>query len=301
MNLNHLIYFNTLAVTQHYARAAAELYISQPSLSHAIAALEQELHVRLFERSGRGVRLTAEGRLFAEYVREALSTLDAGIAALADLNDLRLGSIITLSSDYIPQLVARCAQRLPSLRLHLFTGPSQSLLDSVEGGFYHAAICSRLPGYKSLTFIPLLSQPWLLLAPQDHPLRRLDRPATLADVAAWPLITYRAGNPVRALIDDAFAAASLRPSIVYELDDETAIGGMVSGGMGVAIVLDTCLLRSCTLTPVPAELSMPERVVCLAYRHGGPCSPALRSFLDWMAEDTPLMPPACPCDPAGAP
>lgn len=287
MNLNHLIYFNTLAATQHYARAAAKLYISQPSLSYAISALEQELHVRLFERSGRGVRLTPEGQVFAGYVREALSTLDAGVAALAALNDLRLGSIVTLSSDYIPQLVARCAKRLPNLRLRLFTGPSQTLLDSVEGGFYHAAICSRIPTFKSLTFVPLFTQPWLLLAPEDHPLRQLGRPATLADVAAFPLITYRPISPVRTLIDTAFADASLRPSIAYELDDETAIGGMVACGMGVAIVLDTALLSSCMLTPVPAELTMPERVIYLAYRSSGACSPALRSFLDWMAEDAP--------------
>lgn len=285
MNLNHLVYFSVLASTQHYAKAAAELYISQPSLSYAISALERELNVRLFERSGRGVRLTAEGALFAQYVHEALSALDAGVAALAGMGELRLGSITTLTADYVPRLIARCTARCPELRFHLFTGPSRSLLDGVENSAYHAAICSRLPGFDSLAFIPLFTQPWILLAPASHPLRELGRSATLEDVAAFPLITYRADNPVRRLIDEGFAAASLRPQILYELDDETAIGGMVQCGTGVAIVLDTCLLSPCTLTPVPASLTIPDRVVYLAYRKTGARTPALSRFLSLMEEE----------------
>lgn len=285
MNLNHLVYFNVLASTQHYAKAAAELYISQPSLSYAIGALERELGVRLFERSGRGVRLTAEGALFAQYVREALSTLDAGVAALAGLSDLRLGSIITLTGDYVPRLIARCAQRCPELRFHLFTGPSRSLLDGVENNAYHAALCSRLPGFDSLAFVPLFTQPWVLLAPAGHPLRELGRSATLEDVARFPLITYRADNPIRSLIDEGFAAASLRPQVVYELDDETAISGMVQCGAGVAIALDTCLLSPCPLSPVPSALALPERIVHLAYRKAGAHTPALSRFLAMMEDE----------------
>ena len=68
MNLSHLQYFRELAQVQHYTKAAHNLFISQPTLSHSIAALEDELDVKLFEKNGRTVKLTDNGALFAQYV-----------------------------------------------------------------------------------------------------------------------------------------------------------------------------------------------------------------------------------------
>lgn len=72
MNLNQLHYFVTLAHIEHYTRAAEMLSITQPSLSHAISMLEQELETNLFEKRGRNVVLTKYGKVFLEYVEEAL-------------------------------------------------------------------------------------------------------------------------------------------------------------------------------------------------------------------------------------
>ena len=79
MNLNQLQYFVTLAHIEHYTRAAEKLTITQPSLSHAISSLEQELGTRLFERQGRNVVLTKYGRMFMQYAEEALAILDTGV------------------------------------------------------------------------------------------------------------------------------------------------------------------------------------------------------------------------------
>ena len=78
MNLLHLRYFVELAGTQHYTRAAQTLCITQPSLSHAMAQLETELGVPLFEKSGRGVVLTPYGKQFLTCAQQTLLTLDAG-------------------------------------------------------------------------------------------------------------------------------------------------------------------------------------------------------------------------------
>lgn len=79
MNLNQLHYFVTLAHIEHYTRAAEMLSITQPSLSHAISMLEQELETNLFEKRGRNVVLTKYGKVFLEYVEEALKILDSGV------------------------------------------------------------------------------------------------------------------------------------------------------------------------------------------------------------------------------
>ena len=82
MNLPHLRYFVELAHTQHYTRAAERLCITQPSLSHAMAQLEMELGVPLFEKDGRNISLTRFGQQFLICAQQTLSTLDEGVEEL---------------------------------------------------------------------------------------------------------------------------------------------------------------------------------------------------------------------------
>ena len=82
MNLFHLRYFVELAHTRHYTKAAEQLCIAQPSLSHAIRQLEEELGVPLFEKSGRNTTLTCFGEQFLDCAENALKTLDSGVEML---------------------------------------------------------------------------------------------------------------------------------------------------------------------------------------------------------------------------
>ena len=86
MNLNQLQYFKILAQEEHYTRAAQMLSITQPSLSHAIAQLEEELGTRLFEKKGRNIVLTRYGKLFLPYVEESLEVLEEGVHRTWELN-----------------------------------------------------------------------------------------------------------------------------------------------------------------------------------------------------------------------
>ena len=96
MNLNQLQYFVTLAHIEHYTRAAEKLTITQPSLSHAISSLEQELGTRLFERQGRNVVLTKYGRMFMQYAEEALAILDTGVRKTKAMTSLSGEGLISV-------------------------------------------------------------------------------------------------------------------------------------------------------------------------------------------------------------
>ena len=84
MNLNQLHYFAKLAEVEHYTKAAEELSISQPSLSHAISNLEKELQVPLFERHGRNVTMTKYGEMFLKYVQDSLHILNLGVERIQE-------------------------------------------------------------------------------------------------------------------------------------------------------------------------------------------------------------------------
>ena len=106
MNLYQLRYFVTLAETKHFGKAAERLCIAQPSLSHAIAQLEAELGVVLFERKNRSSTLTKEGMQFLSYVEKSLEILDNGIEPMAHISRgegcIELGFLRTLVLSLIP-------------------------------------------------------------------------------------------------------------------------------------------------------------------------------------------------------
>ncbi|BCQ44469.1 hypothetical protein ERHA55_19960 [Erwinia rhapontici] len=116
MNLKQLYYFKRLAEKEHYTAAASSLFITQPSLSHAISELEKELGVMLFAKQGRNIRITEEGTLFLPYVEKAIAELENGRAALQRLNGsqretVNLAYIYTMGERVVPQLIERFSQQ----------------------------------------------------------------------------------------------------------------------------------------------------------------------------------------------
>ena len=111
MTLNQLLYFRTVAAHQHFRQAAAELNISQPSLSRSIASLEEELNIILFERQGRNVRLTKYGRIFLEHAERILHETETALFRMHQLaqdeGHVDIAYVFPLANRYIPHTVRR--------------------------------------------------------------------------------------------------------------------------------------------------------------------------------------------------
>ena len=105
MNLFHLRYFETLARTEHYSKAAEILSITQPSLSYAISTLESELGIQLFEKRGRNIVLTKYGKAFYSNVKEILASLDNAVRDIKLVangeGEINIGFLRTLGTDYV--------------------------------------------------------------------------------------------------------------------------------------------------------------------------------------------------------
>ena len=132
MNLDYLRYFVRLAEVGHYTRAAEQLCIAQPSLSHAIRTLEAELGVPLFEKSGRNTVLTRYGEEFLDCARRTLATLDRGVLSLQHSAQgeglIRLGFLRSLGTEYIPALAAEFLAANPgkNIRFEFHTDRSRT-------------------------------------------------------------------------------------------------------------------------------------------------------------------------------
>ena len=272
MNLSHLRYFVELAHTRHYTRAAEHLFITQPSLSHAIGQLESELGVPLFERSGRNTTLTRLGEEFLVCAERTLSTLDSGVESLRRSAQgeglIRLGLVRPLGVDFIPDLAARFLAENPGKEIHFTfgTGGTQQLLDGLLARRYDLVFSSMPPAELGLSARPVVRQDLVLVVPPDHPLAgrgEIDL-GELLDTDT-PLVAFSKNSGLRDVVDGLFARAGRVPLSAYETEDDEAIAGLVAGGFGAAVVPDMELLKRLPVRALAIRTPVWERKFCLVW------------------------------------
>ncbi len=241
MNLDHLRYFVKLAEIRHYTRAAEQLCISQPSLSHAINQLETELGVPLFERSGRNTTLTRFGEEFLECAKRSLDTLDVGIGSLQRSargeGVVRLGFLRTLGVDYIPGLTADFLNADPDcgIQFSFHSGLSGELIDGLLQRKFDLVFCSEPDPSLGLSAVPVTSQELVMIVPKNHPLAGQES-VDLADTLQYPAVFFAEGSGLRKVIDRMYDKVGGRPASVIETEEDEVIAGLVSAGFGVAVV-----------------------------------------------------------------
>lgn len=287
MNLNQLYYFRTLAEYQHYTKAAAKLYISQPTLSNAIKSLEQELGCVLLKRSGRNVTLTEYGRMFYNTVCASLSNLDEGIDELqkkikSDAGYINIACIPTSIGTRLPKLI-RDFQALhtqsPYFMLH--NQNSVPILEGLTNGDYDIGICSRDDSYTNLHFSPLFNEPFVVIVPPDHSLAQETR-ITPAMLQGQDVISYHDGIPIGADVRRALGSAWDQIHFTELLDGEITIGGQVVANHSIGIVADTILLDTFDLVRIPLDVSPDARRIYIAYNQTRQLSEAARTFIDFL-------------------
>lgn len=289
MNLDHLRYFVKLAEVGHYTRAAQQLCITQPSLSHAIRLLETELGVPLFEKTGRNTALTPYGREFLECCRRSLSALDQGVASLrhsAQGNGLiRLGFLRPLGTRYVPTLAARFLAARPDKQIHFefHTERTQPLLEGLLDQVYDLVFCSRPSPELGLTAVPVTRQDLVVIVPKGHPLA--DRQAVdLTDTLPYPQIHFTRSSGLRQVVDELFAAAGGAPQIAYETEEDQVIAGLVAQGFGIGVVPYMDLLLKLELAILQISSPPYQRDFFLVHNDALFLPPAARDFRQFVLD-----------------
>ena len=175
MNYNNLRYFSVLAETEHYTLAAARLGISQPSLSSAIHNLEDELGgVKLFEKTGRNIRLTQEGRYYREQVDAALQQLNNATQIIHRSKTsgpvvIRLGVVSGALEDLVAQEIADYYKEHSRVRFQLTESSADDLMDLVRQEKLDMALVDTTNRDRSLHFRKLCQQNYCVALPSKHP------------------------------------------------------------------------------------------------------------------------------------
>jgi LysR family transcriptional regulator, cys regulon transcriptional activator len=222
---------------------AQMLHTSQPGVSRQIRELEEELGVDIFLRAGKRLTgLTPPGEVLLPIVERLLLDTDNLRSVGADFSASAQGrlSIAATHSQAryaLPQVVHEFRQRYPQVRLHLHQGSPRQVAEMLVSGEADIGVATEaLASYDSLITLPCYHWTHSIVLPHGHPLLQLAQPITLADLAAYPIITYEQGYTGRAHIDDAFEKAGIAPDVVLTAMDADVIKTYVELGMGVGIV-----------------------------------------------------------------
>ena len=246
MTLTELRYIVAVARERHFGRAAESCFVSQPTLSAAIKKLEEELELRLFERSPTEVTVTPLGE---EIVRQAQVVLEEA-SAIKEIarrgkdplaGPLALGVIYTISPYLLPRLVGEVIRRSPQMPLVLQENFTVNLLDMLRNGEIDCAILAEPFPDSGLAVLPLYDEPFMIAVPAGHPLA--SRQAIPAEeLKRETMLLLGTGHCFRDQVLDVcpeFArfssdAEGIRKS--FEGSSLETIKHMVAAGMGITVV-----------------------------------------------------------------
>ena len=268
MNYNYLRYFSVLAQVEHYTLAAARLGISQPSLSSAIHHLETELGgIKLFEKVGRNIRLTEEGRFFQEKVDAALQELNSASMTLRDSKVsapvvIRMGVVSGMLQGAVARHIAEYIRQNDRIRIRLTEGSAEDLMDLVRQEKLDMAIVDTTNRDRSLHFRKLCQREFLVALPAAHPLAEHDV-LFPQQIAQEPQIVFNYD------MENSFGQwASGTPAeerILCTVNTAQAAMDLVAAGVGIAIISETCLQQRDDIRFVPIQNWHQALYMCILY------------------------------------
>lgn len=242
MNIDHLRYFIVLSQEMHYSRAAERLSISQSGLSHAIAALEKELGVPLFRKSGRGIQLGQYGLALLPQAQQIVSMADSCLHSFRMLREgvgtIRLKTIPLLIIPTVTRLCRLFKEQNPGCDFQFSTGMSREVCQALKEDKIDIGFCSKPIEDPSLEYVSIQRRRLVAAVPPDHPLAGQET-VSLEDTLPYPHVTYSWVSGQRDMVDKVFAPVRDRWRIAYEVEDANFIMELVAQGFGITVMLDT--------------------------------------------------------------
>lgn len=271
--------FLAVASEGSFAAAAQRVALTQAAVGQQMRVLEAELRRPLFERQGKSIALTEDGRALLPSMRRLVALYDQMLAqapsADAMAGTVHLGAIVSAVRPLIESTLALKA-RHPALDLHVSAAKSADLLRRVADGALHAAVVVREPSQASaaseLAWTPLYEEPMVLLAP-----RAIEDGTTRSLLQRHPFIRFDRSEHTGQLVERTLRRLRIRPDDFLELNAIEAIVELVRSGLGIAIVP---LLRDARWPADPRlrVIDLPRaeaRRIALAHRRGEASTPVI--------------------------
>ncbi|MGH8934534.1 MAG: LysR substrate-binding domain-containing protein [Egibacteraceae bacterium] len=244
MTLTQLRAFVEVAVTGSVRQAAAQLVVSQPAVSAAVAALERDLGVALVAPDGRGLELTPAGRVFAGYARQVLGLLEEGRAAAAgqlhpERGRIRLAAVTTAGEHVLPPFLAAFRARYPQAEITLEVGNRSRVWELLGYREVDVVIGGRPPANRRFTSLASRPNPLVVVAASQ---RSHDEEVTVQQLASQVWLMREPGSGTRSTVEEFFDDLGISPPTLT-LGSNGAIRESVRAGLGVTLISRDAVAR----------------------------------------------------------
>ncbi len=274
------------------SRAAEALFVSQPAITLQLQALERELGVRLFERSGRRLLPSREGQLLYDMAQPLVENLDGLESEFRqkllglDAGELNIAANTSTILYLLPKIVANFRSRHPDVRLTLHNAISADGTDLLRTDAVDLAVGSMLDVPADLSYEPVYRFEAMLIAPPDHTLAGKTA-ITLEDLSPYPLILPPRRQITYRLVDMTFQQARVPYTVALEVGGWEIIKQYVAMGMGISIVPSICLTEADRGKLLARSLKdyFPSRSYGVVVRKGKYLSPQARAFVELIKPD----------------
>ena len=268
MNYNYLRYFSVLAQLEHYTLAAARLGISQPSLSSAIHHLENELGgVRLFEKVGRNIRLTEEGRYYRERVDAVLKELEVATMTLRESKisapvPIRLGVVSGTVAGTVASEIAAYLHQNARVRFMLTESSAEELMDMVRQEKLDMAIVDTTNRDRTLHFRKLCRRNFYAALPAGHPLAQ-QNVLFPRELEQEPQIVFNYG--MEGSFGQWASGTASDEHVICTVNTAQVAMDLVAAGVGICVVPDDCIQERDDVAFLPIENWHQALYMCILY------------------------------------
>lgn len=287
MNLIHLKYFMKLAELEHYTRAAKELNITQPSLSHAISTLENSISVKLFEKKGRNVILTKSGKIFYNIIKISIDNIDDAVNYIQKIQQgdglINIGFSPEVGIATIPLLCREFKNNNleTSVTFNFFNSLDEKLISGLENNEFDIAFTTNKIENSKIKYIPFAKQNMILAVASENELSK-NKEISLSDITNEKFISLSNKNPITLIANKLFEENNFSPNIEFSLNNENNVAGLVSQNFGVAILPDNPLLDSLNISKVKLTELTQDRLLYIAYLEEESNIPLIYNFINFV-------------------
>ena len=291
MDFGQIEAFVQVSAHNSFSRAAEVLHLTQPSITARIQSLEREVGEELFERGGRGVRVTDAGLALLPYAERILQTLAEGRDAIEEvrnvqLGSLQLGSALPISPYVLPHILHAFRSRYAGVDVSIRTGRSEQVLSMLQADEIQVGLVRSL-SHPDIETVHLYDDEIVLAVNPDHPFAAAGT-ASVEDAASEPNVLFDRGSSYFGLIHSFFRQAGGALNVAMELDSLEATKRMLEEGLGIALLPLVTLereLESGILSKVEIVDAPPlRRPISLIYKRHRRRPRTVLAFMETMEE-----------------
>ena len=238
MDIKQLRYFQVIAEEGQITKAAQQLHMAQPPLSHQLKLLEEELGVKLVERENRGIILTGAGRLLLNRGEQIIELLDTTVKELKELNEgytgtLSIGAVASSGTTFLPHRILEFHKQYPKINFQLWEGDTYKILELLNTGIIEIGIVRSIFDSKLYHSVSLPKEPMVVAMCREWSCGEHIEQVRMKELADKPLLLHRSNER---MIVECCQKYGFEPQILCQGDDVRSLLVWADAGLGLAIV-----------------------------------------------------------------